>query len=362
MQSGKAPKVYDYYKDMQAPDIADMEIQLQQLVQQGVLSPEDAQAALVGDSEMKGISLDPNLKAAQMDALSGLQEISDGGGLTLSDEANLRKIQDQINTEARGSREAILQNAQARGLGGSGLELLSQMQNQQDAATRASRAGLDTAAQAQERALQALIQGGETAGNIRGQDFNEQAQIAQAQDAISKFNAQNQQQVNMMNTQSRNDAQRANLASKQGVSDANANLANQQQMYNKGLKQQDFDNRMAITAGRAGIANQNAANQAAANAARANAINQTIGAGLSAGAGLGAAYLAKKKDGGLVMGDPSDQDTMPHMLQPGEMVVRKEDVPDYLKKKHTSDKGDFDAAAFLDDITGHKYNYSKKGK
>lgn len=356
MSSGEAPNISDYYKDIQTPDTVDLEVQLQQLVQQGVLTPEDAQAALAGPSALSGISLDPKLKDAQMQALQGLQDISDNGGMTLTDQANLRKIQSEQDAAARGSREAILQNAQTRGLGGSGLELMSQMQNQQDSATRASQRGTDIAAQAQDRALQALIQGGTTAGNIENQDFNQKATVAGAQDAISKFNAQNQQQTNLFNTQSRNDAQASNLAAKQGVSDANANTNNQQQMYNKNLIQQNYDNKLKKAAGQSGIASQNAANQGAASQAQANATNQLVGGLL----GVGSAYLGKKKEGGLVMGDPSDQDTMPHMLQPGEMVIKKDDVPEMLKRKHTSDDGDFDAAAFLDDITGGKYNY--KGK
>lgn len=369
MQSGRTPQIIDYYSNLETPEVTSMELQLQQLVEQGVLTPEDAQAALVGESAMGGITLDPNLKQAQLDALAGLQDISSSGGMTLSDQANLNKIQGDLQTQARGSREAILQNAQMRGMGGSGLEMLSQMQNQQDAATRANQAGTDTAASARDRALQALIQGGETAGNIRGQDFNEKSQIAQAQDAISKFNAQNQQQINMTNTAARNNAQAANLQNKQNIANQNTANANMQQQYNKNLKQQDFQNKKSIADGRSGIATQNAANQGANSQGAANAFNNMVGIGATVAGGFfggpAGAYTAnkivsEKKHGGLVMGDPSDEDTMPHMLQPGEMVVRKEDVPDYLKKKHTNDDGDFDAGALLDELTGFKFNYSKK--
>lgn len=317
MQSGKTPAVQDYYKDVSAPGIADMEIQLQQLVEQGLLTPEDAKAALAGESAMSGITLDPSLKAAQLDALAGLQDISGNGGMTLSDQSNLNKIQDQINTSARGSREAILQNAQQRGMGGSGLEMLSQMQNQQDAATRASQQGTDIAAQAKDRALQALIQGGETAGNIRGQDFNEKAQVAGAQDAISKFNAQNQQQVNIANTAARNNAQAANLQNKQNIANQNTNNANTQQQYNKNLKQQDFQNQLQIANGRNGVATTNATNQGLNSQRSADAFNNTIGMGLTAGAMF------------------SDE-------------------------RGKCDVDDFDPSDFLDKITGYTYKYKDK--
>lgn len=368
MQSGETPQVSDQFSGMELPDVSDMQIQLEQMVQQGVLSPEDAQAALANQSDMNNISLDPNLRKAQMDALGGLQDVSKDG-LTDQDEANLSKIQNQENSAARGSREAILQNAQARGLGGSGLELMSQMKNQQDAATRTSQRDMDIAGSAQDRALQALISAGNMGGSIENQDFSQQAQKAQANDAIAKFNAQNQQQVNLANTQASNAAQGANLGMKQSIADQNVNNRNTQQQYNKQLIQQDFNNRMARNSGSAGVAQANAGAAGKDSQSRANAQNQTIGAGLSfVNPFIGAA--AKKysqddsegmKNGGIVTGDQPGSDSEPRMLEPGEFVVKKDDVPEMLKKMHTSDGGKFDAAGFLDSITGHRYGY-KKGK
>ena len=290
MQSGSTPQVNDYFASLQTPDTSDMELQLKQLVQQGVLTPEDAQAALVGDSAMNGITLDPALKEKQMASLQALQDLADGGGMTLTDQANLSKIQNQINTQSRGAREAILQNAQQRGLGGSGLELMSQMQNQQDAATRASQGGLDVAAQARDRALEAMIQGGQMAGDVRNQDFNQKAQVAGAQDAISKFNAQNQQQINMANTAAHNNAQATNLQNKQDIANQNVGLQNTQQQYNNNLIQQNYDNEIKKRSGQAGIAQNNAANAGRDNQNQANANNQLIG-GLI---GAGSSFLGRK--------------------------------------------------------------------
>lgn len=197
MESGKTPNIQDPFSSIETPEIEDMKLQLQQLVLQGSITPEQAEAAIAGRSEMNEIVSDPRFKQNQMDALLGLQEISDSGGMTAADEANLSKIQSQEDASARGKREAILQNAQSRGLGGSGLELMSQMQNQQDAATRQSQRDMDVAGMAQQRALEALMQQGQLSGQIQNQDFNQKAQTAQANDAISKFNAQNTQQTRM---------------------------------------------------------------------------------------------------------------------------------------------------------------------
>lgn len=282
MQSGSTPHIKDNFQEMQLPSIADQELQLQELVQQGILTPEQAQAQLVGRSEMDGITLDPKLKTAQMEALAGLQDISSSGGMTNMDRANLNRIKSEEDAAARGKREAILSNAQARGMGGSGLELMSQMKNQQESASRTAQRDLDVAGMAQQRALQALMQGGDMAGRIQGQDFSQQAQTAQANDAISKFNAQNKQQVGMANVAANNDAQARNLAAKQSVSDINSNLKNQQQMHNKGLLQQNFENDMRKRQAQAGLAAQNAANSGQNSQNTANAWNQTGGMMLSA--------------------------------------------------------------------------------
>jgi endosialidase-like protein len=279
-----ANQIANYYDQIDTPNPADMELQLQQLVLQGVISPEDAQAALAGPSAMNGITLDPKTKQAQMQALEQLQGIGDNGGMNLTDQANLRNIQNETNTAARGQREAILQNANQRGLGGSGLELMNQMKNQQDSATRASSEGLGVAAQAQQRALDAIAQGGTLAGNIQNQDFNQQAQIAGAQDAISKFNAQNQQATNIANTAAHNNAQQTNLQAKQTVSNTNADLQNKQQQYNKQLAQTNYENELKKAAGKTGVATNNAQmGQAQDNADRQNT-NQLIGTGLTAAA------------------------------------------------------------------------------
>ena len=359
MQSGSTPQIDDYFNDLQAPNPGDMAVQLEELVQQGTLSPEQAQAIMVERSAMNDVSTDPALKQAQMDALSGLQDISSSGGMTAMDRANLAKIEAEENAAARGQREAILSNAQARGMGGSGLELMSQMKNQQDSATRKSQRDMDVAAQAQQRALEALMQGGQMAGNMQGQDFNQKAQVAGANDAIAQFNAQNQQQVGLVNTAARNDASASNLAAKQTLADQNTQLRNSQQQYNKNLLQQNFDNQIKKRSGQSNTAAQNADAAGQDSQNRANATNQTIGMGLTAGS----MFMGKgKKEGGLVEGYPTEGDSVHEFLQPGEMVIRKDDVPDMLKKAHTDEDGEFDAAGFLDALTGHKYGYSKGKK
>lgn len=358
MRAGKTPKTKDYFNTLETPNTNDMELQLQQLVQQGVITPEDAQAALVGDSAMSGITLDPKLKENQMAALSQLSGIVEGGGLSDPDRAALMKLNNEEDTHARGAREAILQNAQARGVGGSGLEIMAELQNAQDAAGRASMRGTDVAADARNRALQAIMEQGNLSGQIANQEFGQKAQVAGAQDAIAKFNAQNQQGINLANTQAHNSAQEANLASKQNISNQNVGLNNQQQEYNKNLIQQNYENELKKRSGQAGIAQGNAAAAGQNSQNQANANNQMISTVIGAGATLG----ARRETGGMILGEPTEHDSVLTPTKPGEFVIKKEDVPEMLTKMHTDEDGNFNAAGFLDQITGGCYGYSKGKK
>lgn len=303
----------DQLSGVELPDIDKMQLQLEDLVQQGVLTPEQAQAYLVQQSDLNGIQTDPALRQAQMDALSGLQDISNNNGLTAADQAQLSQIKTQEDTASRGAREAILQNAQARGMGGSGIELLQQFQNQQDSATRNSQRDLDVAGMAQNRALQALQQAGQLGGQIQAQDFGQKAQVAEANDAINKFNAQNSQAVNMANVQARNTAAAQNLGEKQRVADSNVGTHNSQQQYNKGLQQQQFENAYRKAGGTAGALQQQAGGYMEAGKNLQQLIGTAIGTGASA---------ATKSDENA-----------------------KEDIQE------------FDASKFLDDLTPSKYRY-----
>ena len=302
MNSGKTPSVKDYYGDLVLPDTESMKLQLEELVSQGTISPEEAQTYMQESSAMNNIQSDPNLKKQQMGALSALEELGQGG-LTDMDRADINRVQTQSDTASRGKRDAIMQNAQARGMGGSGMSIMAQLQNQQDAASNQSQRDMDITALSKNRSLDALIQGGNLAGNMQNQNFNQQAQVAGANDAISRFNAQNMQNQNNLNVGNRNAAQEANLANRQSIANANVGTRNQAQQLNKGLIQQQFNNELSKKAAQSGVASTNANIQGANSAAQANANNQTISMGATLGSG-GIGYLAaqeaakKKRDGG----------------------------------------------------------------
>lgn len=205
------------------PKISQMRVKLSDLVQQGVLTPEMAQTFLQEASAYE--SMDPTARNELMDTV-------ESKGFDPQSRAALNNLQQEVGAQERGSREAILQDAAARGVSGSGIELASQMANQQGNATRLANQGFQSAADANARHMQA----------VHGLSTMD-SQKAAAQDAINQFNAANRQGVENLNVKARNDAAAANLAEKQRIADANVMTKNAQEMYNKGLYQQDWENR-----------------------------------------------------------------------------------------------------------------------
>lgn len=196
------------------------------------LNPADL--AQLGPSAMDGVSTDPALRAAQQKALKRLQEVGDKG-YTIEEEAAMNRIQRQNSQADRGRREAILQNMQARGMADSGATLAAQLQSAQAANENDSQQSQDVAAMAQRRALQAMAQSGQMAGQMRGQEFDEQSRIAAARDAVNQFNT-----TNSVNAQFKNNSGRNNFT------------------------QQQFDNKGQVISARTGN-NVNQANNATAN-------------------------------------------------------------------------------------------------
>lgn len=215
----------DAIKYVNLPSINQMKVKLQNLVQQGVLSPQMAQTFLQQATAYN--DMDPTARNA-------LTEIVNSQGLDPQARAALHQVQQEQAATERGAREAIMQNAAARGVAGSGLEMANRLSAEQGNATNAANQGFQAAADANNRRLQAI-------SGLGTMD----SQKAAAQDAINQFNAANRQSVENMNVGAANSAAEKNLAEKQRIADTNVQTANQQQLYNKGLYQQDFANQMA---------------------------------------------------------------------------------------------------------------------
>jgi len=270
------------FENIDPLSLEEMKINLAQAVNAGQMTPEDAETYLLEASAQEQVSTDPRLRQAQMNALSQLEGVAQSG-LTVGDRGDLQRIQGEAAAAEKGQRDAILQNAQSRGVAGSGMELASQMMAQQQGANRASQQGFDVAKQAQARALEAMLQSGNLGGQIRTQDFGEQSKLAEARDAISRFNTQNKQAVNMANVDARNAAQLRNVNMAQDVANRGQDTQNQERLYNAGNVKDKFTQQLQKATGQAGV------DQAASAAANAAADRKTGLFGTILGAGAKAA-------------------------------------------------------------------------
>lgn len=176
--------------------------------------------------QYQSIDSDPAIRSMQLSALNKMGNLADTG-LSDVDKATFSQAQEQANQQARGSREAIQQNAMARGMGGSGLQFAMQEQGNEAANQRAHDQNLQQASDsARQRALYTQAYGSGLQG-LRGQDTD-----------IASRNANIANQFNQMNTSSANQAQ----------------LQNINNQFNAG--QQNWQNRMNWMNGSTGANNQ----------------------------------------------------------------------------------------------------------
>lgn len=248
-------KALQEYLTINIPDQKSKELALSRFVSQGTLAPEMEEAINQAPSEFEKIVVDGKQKNSQLRALQSLEDLGYKGGLNLSDKAMYQDMLTKQQSQDRGARDAITSEMAQRGTGGSGFDLQARLAAQQASGDQASRNSLNIAAQAQQRALQAIQGAGDLATRYRSQDVNEQQSKAQAADAINRFNAANMQDVRTRNIGLKNRAQETNLNRAQGIADQNVGLFNQEKMYNTGLAQKDaqqaFQNQMQLAGSKA---------------------------------------------------------------------------------------------------------------
>ena len=238
-----------------------------------------------GDSALTEIATDPILRQNQMNALAQNKELSEQG-LSIVDRIGLQEA-NQSATQADKSRRAqILSQMAQRGTADSGTQLAAQLASTQDAAQNANQASQNIAKNAYNNRIAAMNNLATQSAGMEQADYGRQAQAATAQDAIQRFNVG-----------TRNQAAATNQATKQQLANTKASTANQQEMYNKGLIQQDYNNRLNRATAQTGLnttAGQNqASNALTAGQGQAN-MYSSIGQGLGNAATAYGAYASKK--------------------------------------------------------------------
>lgn len=232
-----------YYESIGIPSIEAQQLILQNPEVVYQFAPELEQYHALQKSAYEDINIDPRLKEAQMQALSGLEERA-AAGLTPEDEALINELRRKTTGEMRAQDATILQNLERRGFGGSGMELASRQGAAQAATQRAAEEADRLASLNYQAKMAALMGAGELGGKIGQQEFAQEAQKASAEDLINRFNAEQRGQVQQRNIERANQAAQYAAQLKQEQANQRAALSNQQQQYNKQLIQQQYQNQM----------------------------------------------------------------------------------------------------------------------
>lgn len=280
------------FLNINIPDPEQQKIILERYYQTGTLDPAMEQAVQQQASEFGNIVVDPRGRDAELSALDKMQQLAAAGGMDNQAKAKIAMAQQAAASSAKGQRDAIAQRYAQQGTAGSGSQMAMELLAGQQNADQAAMLGMQAASDAEARALSALEGSAGIGSKLRAADYGQEADRAKATDTINNFNAANSQGVMTRNTGATNAAQAANLAAKQSVADKNVGVGNQQETYNKGLVQQQFENRMRQASGAAG------ASKGVSDAATANSdslAKMGAGIGAAAGTGLGTAAQTKKK-------------------------------------------------------------------
>lgn len=269
------------------PDLA-KSLLLQQYKDAGQLTPDMEQYIQAGPAQT--ISQDSGVRNQQLEALNLLSQRANGG-LTSQDRANLNQVRNQIGSDTQAKLGQIMQNAQARGQAGGGSELAAALSAAQGGSNQASQAGDRLSAMASQNALNAAVQSGQMAGQLRGQDTSINSQNANIANEMNRFNTQNQIASQRANTQAKNSANLYNTQQAQNASNLNTAQQNQEQQRQVQAQQQNW-------------LNQNTLAQEKANTllGKSNDFKGRAQATINQNAGIGSAI---GQLGGMAMGAPS---------------------------------------------------------
>lgn len=187
-------------------------------------------------------------RGAQLAALQKYRDIANAGGVDPVAQQQMAEAAKSAQIAAQSRQASILQDANRRGVGGSGAALAAQLQGGSDAMERAAAQSQSAAAQAYQNRLQALREGASLGGQVASAENQEAMTNADIINAFNQRTAAGQNAYNQYASGLANQAQLQNLNAAQNVANQNTALNNQydqmnQQNFNN-LQQQQYQNRM----------------------------------------------------------------------------------------------------------------------
>lgn len=177
----------------------------------------------VARSRMTDVRRDPELEAIQDEVQAGLMDVARNG-----ESARARADYEQAAMEsaqaARSQRMSAVESAAARGMGPEAAYTDLLMAGQGDA-DRERMAGLQRAAYGEEARMGALSQAGGMAAQRSGTRWNQDAEVARAEDDMAMFNAGQWNEMQRYNQDDKYRAYDAQLAKSDRIAGARRDLA-----------------------------------------------------------------------------------------------------------------------------------------
>lgn len=207
-----------------------------------------AVAQSAGQSAFQSNAEDSTGRRAQLDALGELNDVYETGGRTAADEAAYTQAGRKVSQRAAQRQGEAQLAAAGRGQAGGPMAGTLASSAGQDELEALASLDADVASSGRDRALQALGMKANLSTGLRGDDWRALEAKLSATDLMNRFNTSNAQQA---------------------------------EMYNVGLPQQQFDNRMGLLTARN-----------AARAGQAAGLDASAAAGRQTAAGVGNAALS----------------------------------------------------------------------
>ncbi len=291
--------IKDLYNSIKLPDIEQEKLDLEEFKAGQMLTPEQQQIRQLSmQDQLENINLDPRLRQTQMNALDTLSKIA-GSGFTPDELNALQQQRDAREGDLTSKLKQLQQNQEMRGVANSDMALAQRMMEAQGSANRGAQDARDVQAQAFRRSLDAITQGANLAGGIEGVDYSRGADLASAQRGRETTNLQNRIGIEGNNVDRFNRALESNVGRINSTTDKNTALRNDEQQYNSGLLDKNFQRQMQLAGGKAGAATS----MAGVNQRNAD---RTASQWAGGGAGLSSAILTGamgKKDKPLTLDD-----------------------------------------------------------
>jgi hypothetical protein len=410
------------YQNAAVPTVAQETVgQLPMETVQGTVNAAPIAVANQAPSAYNNISLDPATRAAQLAALSQYTDIANAGGLDANAKLALQQTIDATNAQDQGAQGAIMNAARAEGQGGGDFALTQRAIESQGASNTGATQGLQAAAEAEANREAALNQMANIGGSVNASDYGQAAAKAAAQNTINATNQAATNAANTGNVSNQIQTGEFNTNTAQGVNAANTAAGQNKVYYNAALPQQQFNNELNKASGIAGVSGtqaglaQNATNAnlgfagsllGAAGTVGGAAIGGPAGAAIggqvakaaapstnnnNASAGVNAAHggvMGYSKggytcyaDGGVahdhaicmklgghvmgkakVDGDSEENDTVPAMLSPGELVIPRSVPKDGEHMEAFAKNAPVPGTGKKVDLTGFTQGYKRGGR